>query len=179
MNDTNITIMKKVQKLNLKNTGSFYNWLMANNQSEPIVGAGATQMMWSDRHAFEVTWVSADKTECIIKRYDVKRIDNYGMGDCQEYEYKDLVEGSERKLVWKSKNGGCWCMEVNELNWTPEYMRKTMKGYVLDVLTKEEYEAVFGNGPMQFVEGITRYTKKYYPINILFGVKKEYYDFSF
>ena len=146
----------KTQKRTLKSTGSFYNWLMGNNSTLPIVGAGATLLMWSDRYAFQVTWVSADQSECIIKRCDAKRIDNYGMSDCQDYDYSELVEGSEQKLVWKPKKGGCWCREVQEINWTPEYMRKTMKGYCIDVLTKEEYDAVFSNGPMQYVEGITR-----------------------
>lgn len=169
----------KTQKRTLKSTGSFYNWVMGNNSTLPVVGKGATQLHWSDRWAYEVIWVSNDQSECTIKRYNTKRLDMLGMSDCQEYEYSQLIDGSEINLVWKPKQGGCWCIEAEEINWTPEYMRKTMKGYCLDVLTKEQFDAVFSNGPMQLVDGITRKTKKYYPMNILFGVKQEYYDFSF
>lgn len=176
---TNIETIMKTQKRTLKSTGSFYNWLMGNNSTLPEVGKGATILMWTDRYAFQVIWVSEDQSECIIQRCDSKRIDMLGMSDCQDYDYSQLVEGSEQKLVWKSKKGGCWCREIEEINWTPEYLRKTMKGYCLDVLTQEEKDAVFGNGPMKYVQGITRKMTKYYPVNIIFGVQKEYYDFSF
>lgn len=35
----------KAQKLSLKETGSFFNWMMGNNSSVPEVGKGATMLL--------------------------------------------------------------------------------------------------------------------------------------
>jgi hypothetical protein len=120
--------MKK-QSLKLgTETGSFFNYLMGNTQSLPEVGKGATILYWSDRDAYEVLNVSADRRRVLIQAYKVKRIDNLGMSDQQEYAYDELA-GIPEWIVFKYNS---W-----------------------------RYENTGGK------------------LNIIFGVKKQYYDFSF
>lgn len=53
---------------------------------KPYVGMGATEYLWSDRHAYEVVEVIDDK-HVVVRRCDAKRIDNNGMSESQEYAY--------------------------------------------------------------------------------------------
>ena len=50
----------KTQKRSLRSTGSFFNYLMANNSIIPVVGKGATILLYSDRKVAEVIEVSKD-----------------------------------------------------------------------------------------------------------------------
>jgi len=68
-------------------TGSFINHLKSEGDNKPEVGKGATELLWSDRRAYFVDWVSEDKKECIIEGTKAVRIDNQGMSDSQDYSY--------------------------------------------------------------------------------------------
>ena len=68
-------------------TGSFVNWMMSQGQTPPVVGKGATVLLWTDRHAYFVDHVSKDGKEVVIERAGYKRVDNLRMSDCQDYEY--------------------------------------------------------------------------------------------
>ena len=117
------------QKLKLgTQTGSFFNYLMGNNQSVPKVGEGATILYWSDRDAYEVLNTSLDGKRVLIDKYREKRTDNLGMSDHQEYAYDELI-GAPQWIVYKYNS---W-----------------------------RYENTGGK------------------LNIIFGVKQQYYDFSF
>ncbi|MFV0536818.1 MAG: hypothetical protein ACK5M3_05520 [Dysgonomonas sp.] len=149
-------------------TGSFINMLMSSNSSIPEVGKGATVLLWTDRHAYEVMKVSDDKKRVVIQRYEPERIDNLGMSESQDYKYEKLND-FEHIVVWRH---GAWRFERDELKVLDEdyfYSRP-----------RKEIEASYDeNGIMIHQEGLTKWVKKYYKVNIIFGVKREYYDYSF
>ena len=170
----------KTQKRTLKTTGSFFNWMMGNNNSMPIVGKGATVLCWTDRHAYEVLEVSEDQTECKIQKYAPKRLDKSGMSECQDYEYKELI-GNIKNLVWKDSKGGGWFSKYEVIEFIPKFVKNCGETFVVNSLTKEQRKEIYQGEcyPQKVVEGITKSYTRYSKINILFGVKEEYYDFSF
>jgi len=182
---------------NLKQTrkvgtaGSFFNQLMGNNRTIPVVGKGATILHYSDRSAYEVLEVNEADLSCIIDRYDPERVDKNGMSDCQSYKYEKL-HGNPQRLVWRKKQGGTWCFHTKEVRIIPKVLKelqsKSLK-YCYDSMIKDVYgqemvdkiwqEDEDGYLVMQVVEGITKEYDRYDPVSIIFGVKQEYYDFSF
>ncbi len=127
--------MENPVNLQLKDTGSLTNWMMTGgNTGHPVVGEGATEFMWTDRHAFTVTSVSADGKLCIIQE-DIAHKQFEGMTDQQHYTYERNPNAKAEKLVFK---WGAW-------------RRDKGKGY----------------------------EKRYPKINIKFGIREKYYDFSF
>ena len=73
-----------------KVTGSLVNALLLEENETPKKGHGATIIRWTDRHAYEVIWVSEDLTAVKLMRYKPTPL-HIGMTDSQKYEYKDLV----------------------------------------------------------------------------------------
>ena len=71
--------------------------------SEPVVGMGATQLMWSDRHPFTVVEVLSAK-EVVVQADRVKRVDGNGMSEDQEYEYVPNPAGKKYTITLR-KNG--------------------------------------------------------------------------
>lgn len=71
-----------------KDTGSFFNYLMANSMSVPEIGKGATILHWTDRAAYFVNSVSDDGKTVEIERAKAVRVDNNGVGDAQDYRYE-------------------------------------------------------------------------------------------
>ena len=69
-------------------TGSFFNHLMSNDITPPVVGKGATILVWSDRHVYFVDSVSPDGKEVTITRANPIRNDQNGMSDAQNYRYE-------------------------------------------------------------------------------------------
>jgi hypothetical protein len=161
-----------------KLSGSFFNYLYGNNQTVPIVGKGATRMLHSDRHAYEVISVSEDGKSCQIQRYNPVRIDKLGMSDMQEYSYEELTD-EILTLRWRNN---AWRIVSNQIVFTDEFIASCPNGiYPSMFLTPEQKFKVYEHDiyPKNIVEGITKSVKKFYKINILFGSKIEYYDFSF
>lgn len=116
-----------------KDTGNVMSWVVGTG-GKPVVGEGATEVCWTDRHAYTVIEVSEDGKRCVIQRD--KAIKNFqGMTDSQDYTYERDENGVKRELVFKWK---AWRTDAG-------------KGYE------------------------TRYPK----INMQFGRRDEYYDFSF
>lgn len=72
-------------------TNSLVNYMMANGTvSEIIPGeTGATILSWTDRKAATVieTFKKGKYDYIVVQLDDVKRIDNNGMSESQEYEY--------------------------------------------------------------------------------------------
>jgi hypothetical protein len=175
-----------MKKLKLgSQTGSFYNWLMSGNNEAPVVGKGATKLMWTDRHAYFVNWVSEDQKTCHIRRATAIRTDKLGMSDMQGYKYEDDPEQVTKVLKFK---WGSWKVECQEIKFTKEFIKECEKredfseyrGYS-NYMTQEQQDLVW-NGEhqgMQLVEGITRKATVYNKINIAFGYMAEYYDYSF
>ena len=82
--------------------GSITNRLEENKRyCEKIkVGTGVTEYLWSDRHAYEVVDVK-DQNHVFIRRVDTTRIDNNGMSEIQDYEYKSNPKNEKKELVFK------------------------------------------------------------------------------
>ena len=155
---------------------SFFNEIMSQTVSMPVVGEGATVLLYSDRHAYEVISVDEDKKGCTIQRYSPKRIDNTGMGDCQEYEYKELTE---EKLNLRFRHGG-WVQVYKVIEFTDEY-KKACTTTLAKGLTPEQRAIVYPDNSVQprgVLEGITKEVNRSSKLSIIFGVKKEYYDFT-
>tara|TARA_R110001592_G_scaffold337415_1_gene624007 strand:+ start:355 stop:912 length:558 start_codon:yes stop_codon:yes gene_type:complete len=172
--------------------GGFINQMMGNNQTYPIVGKGATELMYSDRHAWEVISVSDDHSRCTIQAYDPERIDNLGMSDSQSYKYEKLTE-EKRNLVWRKKQGGTWCSHGKEIRiipkirkqleqhnyWSYDAMIEVYGKKIADhVFRKDDPDGTYYKG-LRLVDGITKEYDNYHPISIIFGIKEKYYDFSF
>lgn len=86
------------------NTGSLINNIMSNTRNhEPTVGMGATELCWTDRHAYTVTQVSSPK-RIEVQQDTATRTDSDGMTDAQSYSYAPNPEGRKRVLTLR-KNG--------------------------------------------------------------------------
>lgn len=167
--------MKQAKSVN--SFRSFVNWMMANNESLPEVGKGATVLLWSDRHAYEVMEVSSDKKKVLVQRYSPKRIDNYGMGDVQEYEYKEL-NGINQKIVWYR---GKWRWKGKVVTFIDSFyeQKQVEQGKIVQWSDEEREELWGGQQTLKLVEGKTRLKTEYHPVSIIWGVKQEFYDFTF
>jgi len=151
---------------------------MSHNSSVPEVGKGATLLFYSDRHAYEVIEVDEKKKMAIIQRYAPTRLDKLGMSDSQDYEYKDLTD-EKITLYYK---WGSWKQKHNVVRFTNE----AMKNY--GVFGKKLHEAYKNAGGeyddrrcfiSSVIPGLTKMTTEWSTINIIFGEKIEYYDYSF
>lgn len=63
-------------------------WCKKTGSNLPVVGKGATQHFWSDRHAYFVESVSADCKDVVLLRAKAERVDDNGMSDMQTYTFK-------------------------------------------------------------------------------------------
>lgn len=92
--------------------GSLHNRMLENSNGQPVpqVGMGATECMYSDRHAYEIIEVK-DERHIVVRQYDTKRIDNNGMSESQEYEYISNPNNPTRNLFltkqgrWRERVG--------------------------------------------------------------------------
>lgn len=162
-----------------KTTGSLFNYLMGNNATLPEVGKGATILHWTDRSAYEVIEVSENKMECTIQRYDPERVDGLGMSDSQDYKYEKLTE-EKMHLVWRQ---GAWREKGSEIVFTKEFIaaHPEHEWSLANALTEEQRSEIYQGEiyPQKAVAGITREKKVFPKVSIIFGVKREYYDYSF
>ena len=68
-------------------TGSMVNHMMGNTrQPAPEIGMGATELCWTDRHAYTVVQVFSEK-HIGVKRDLVTRMDKNGVSESQSYMY--------------------------------------------------------------------------------------------
>lgn len=89
--------------------GSLNNLLAGTNpELVPTVGMGATEVCWTDRHAYTVVRVSPSGKTVWVKKDDVKRVDSNGMSECQDYEFTrndnnpEVMVRKNKKGQWKS-----------------------------------------------------------------------------
>lgn len=86
-------------------TGSLINHVLSTSAPvEPKAGIGATLCLWTDRHAYTVTWVGPSGKTLLATRDKATRIDNNGMSDAQTYSYQ-TVEDAERVKFTLRSNG--------------------------------------------------------------------------
>lgn len=168
--------MKQTINKYKKETGSFINLMMGNNASIPVVGEGATELLWTDRHTYKVIEFDEAKKMCKIQRYEPERIDNYGMS---VYKYEKLTE-EVKTLVYRNR---AWRQKCRSIRYRKDWMDKQPKGtyFFAKNLTPEQHQEIYGceMHPQNVVEGITEEYFTFPKINIIFGVLDEYYDFSF
>lgn len=164
-------------------TGSLFNHLMSNNSVQPEVGKGGTMLHYSDRDAFEVLSVSEDKQSCTIQMYKHERIDDNGMSDCQTYKYETL-EGPIKTLVF---NRGSWKEKFQVVDFEKSFYKQFesesagLCGSQYNKVREKYFSDIFTDEPrgMKIVPGKTKLVTRYSKVNVLFGSKQTYYDFSF
>lgn len=79
---------------------------MTNKQTEQVFqpGDGATECLWSDRHAGTILSVSANGKKIEWQSDKATRTDNFGMSDDQSYSYAPNPNGRIRTYTLR-KNG--------------------------------------------------------------------------
>lgn len=176
--------LRQTQKITA--SGSFVNWLLSNNETAPIVGEGGTEMMYSDRRAFEVLEVLKGGKEVRIQYYKAKRTDKNGMSEAQDYEYKDL-SGDDVTLVARKlpKGGVRWYKKVTKISFDPALTEKAdaagmWEGDYLVSIGWDQDEVRRSCSPYsgKVIPGITIGKTKTQAVNVVFGVRRSYYDFS-
>lgn len=145
-------------------TGSFMNHLMSGNKSLPEVGKGATILLYSDRHAYQVMKVEGKRVW--IKRCVAKRVDNNGMSESQDYDYSELYEW-EQELVFRNNH---WREVTHQIEYIDENM--------YSIHHSERMSHFDEHGRLNLIEGITKKVFSYPKVNIIFGSQREYYDFT-
>lgn len=153
------------QRLKLKDTGSIMNYFMGNNNTQPVVGNGATILSYSDRNACEVISISDDGKTILLEWYDAIRSDKNGMSEDQNYDY--MLNGNQFKIVWKY---GAWRTTRKQIFYTDEALKLSLE---------ERRKLVDGNGTKKLVKGLTFVKQSLNKVNIIFGIKQSYYDYSF
>lgn len=163
------------QKTKVGVDGSLINQLMGNNSSLPVVGNGATIMSYSDREAFQVTWVSDCGKKCKINPAIMKYVGS-GYGD-EKYEYQGYRDYS-CDVVWRR---GAWYKVFNVITFEDSFV-KSMEGkgrWEDEVKAMGLGDLHNEDGVLNIIPSVTKYKKEYEKISILFGIMDEYRDPSF
>lgn len=121
--------------------GSFQNRikeLMVIGAPTPTVGMGVTITMYSDRHSGTVFHVTkkGESTLLLVRRDIVKRIDNTGISESQQYEYTSDVNGYPYYFKQKRANS-LW--QQYAMNRDTGRLNKVKGGNGLYVGEREEY----------------------------------------
>lgn len=135
------------------------------------VGTGVTEMCYSDRHAYEVVKVIDDK-HLLIRRCDVKRIDNNGESECQDYEY--TVKPYEETFIDEDLLNDTYRM--NMIRWhQPKLYDKIINSKIGDKIGDNNHLLVKTKYGWR-----ERYSTGKYNVNkFAVGIKEEYFDYSF
>ena len=176
--------IEKIQRAKVGKAGSFFNQMMSNNRTVPVVGMGATQMFYSDRECFEVVEVSEDGMTAQLQYLDAKPAKLNQPYGSQEW----ILEPTDRfvTVVWRQN---AWRTVGRKIVFTKEFEKQCEDegvryiGMHLRKTNPELSDLIWGTDgepfPQNVVEGYTREAKVYNKINIIFGVKDYHYDFSF
>lgn len=88
-------------------TGSLVNHLLSNARGpEPVVGMGCTMLYWSDRTAATVIEVNHKGRYIVVQEDRAVRVDDFGMSEHQEYEFKPNPSGST--YIYRKMSNGLW-----------------------------------------------------------------------
>lgn len=159
-------------------SGSIVNWMMSYNSSVPEVGKGATRLSWSDRHPYEVVEVSNDFKVVRLEELDATADLSKRLGEGHQ---NWILNKSGRfvTVVWRR---GAWRTKGTEIHFTKSFIdeHKGVISYARQ-LTEDQRKAVYAGDirPQNVVDGITERKTVYHKINIVFGIKEYYYDWSF
>jgi len=175
------------QKQRVGVAGSFINQMMGNNSILPEVGKGATLLHYTDRTCYEVIEVSADyktvKLEALDAHINPEYVASLNGADCIGHQ-NWILEPTGRfcTVVW---NRGAWRLIGNEITFTKEFIAKAeAAGHswsISKMLTDEQRKEIYANDirPQKVVPGITKKKTTYTKVNLIFGRKDYYYDWSF
>lgn len=90
--------------------GSLINRLMEKSaQPEPMLGMGATILMYSDRHACTVVEINKNGNIIGVQRDKAERTDNHGMSDSQSYQYSPNTDA--RVEYFRKRKNGTWVQQ--------------------------------------------------------------------
>lgn len=105
------------------------NNIIENNyqSAQPAIGMGATELLYSDRHAYTVIAVAASGKRATIQQDTSIRSDQNGMSDSQSYRYEANPDGALKEI--KLYRDGHWHI------YTPGYG----KGSVVMLGGRQEY----------------------------------------
>lgn len=86
--------------------GSLQNQILAEKQEdiEPEIGMGATELCWTDRHAYTIVAVHPNGRLIEVTLDYHERTDDNGMSENQHYRY-ETDENAPRIAVSKRKDG--------------------------------------------------------------------------
>jgi len=168
------------QKAKVGVAGSFFNQMMSNNSTLPEVGKGATQMHYSDRTCFEVIEVSEDFKTVRLEYLDAKW-DNTKSGGQGHQNWILEPTGRYLTVVWRNNT---WKTKGRKITFTKEFKESIPSEYIGMWLRKNNpdlADKIYKGDvwPQEVIDGITKETFEYNKINILFGTKDYYYDWSF
>lgn len=110
----------KSQKLGTQ-TGSLINHVTSSAiDATPRFGVGATILHWTDRTAVTVIGVRCnrrgDPVEVTVQHDVARRVDPYGMSDCQTYEYERDPAGQIETFTLR--RNGAWVRKGESLKGT-------------------------------------------------------------
>lgn len=151
--------------------GSFFNQLMSNNSSIPEVGKGATEMLYSDRNCYEVISVSDDFKTVRLEVLDAEADKAF---KC-DIGHQNWILKPTGRFITVSYRHGAWRQKSQKVMFTEKYAETLGNKFH----GSEDYNKVFVDGEMVVVEGITELKTEWHKINLLFGRKDYYYDWSF
>lgn len=151
--------------------GSLNNMILDNGakrkDNKPVVGDGATILYWTDRHAYDVTWVSKDGKKCRLESEKHGTLElEFRYGRWKEFTTEvDFTKEMHAKYSQVRETSG---LRRNEEIWQ-------------SIIGKETFEDIYQDHflPIKVVKGITYEKKIYSNINVAFGFKDEYYDLEF
>lgn len=167
------------QKAKIGVAGNLINQLMSNNSSLPKVGKGATQLHYSDRTCYEVVEVSDDFMT--VKLEELNAIaDKSKPCDVGHQNWILQPTGRFKTVVWRRF---AWYQESTEITFVKEFFKRAEAENVSiwSLLTEEQRKQIYCDEvrPQVVVDGITKKKKVYSKLNLLFGTKDYYYDWSF
>lgn len=93
--------------------GSLQNIMLGQGKCPiiPVEGMGATEICWTDRHAYTITEVSKSGKKIKVQRDIATRTDKHGMSDSQDYTFKRDENSGTTELSlrkdgkWRVVNG--------------------------------------------------------------------------
>lgn len=151
--------------------GSLNNMILGNNakrkDNNPVVGEGATILLWTDRHAYDVVWVSDDCKQCMLESeiHGTKElVFKYGRWK-ETYIEVDFTKEMYKKYDEVRESSG---LRKNEDIWQ-------------SIIGKETFDEIYQGHcmPLKVIKGITYEKKTYGNVNVVFGIKDEYFDLEF
>jgi hypothetical protein len=180
-NEPRMTTTKQFQQRHKVGVaGSFINQMMSNNATLPEIGKGATKMHYTDRTCYEVVEVSDDKKTVKLERLEAVADPNF-KNDIGHQNWILNPTGQFVTVVWRRD---AWRIKSTVIRFTKKFVASAeAAGHfaIARALTPEQHAAVYGDDirPRNVVDGITESAFEYSKINLLFGVKDYYYDWSF